>query len=76
MGNEELFIELRYKEDGKGLEGVNFIEKTKAQGSKYMLCGGVLNKRGGKILFKARDMEEANEFTKHNPLSSRMSICS
>ncbi len=76
MGNGELFIELKYKEDGKGLEGINFLENTKAQGSKYMLCGGVLNKKGGKILFKARNMEEANEFTKHNPLSNRMSIYS
>jgi len=41
-----------------------------------MLCGGVLNKNGGKLLFKARNIQEANEFTKRNPLTSKMVACS
>lgn len=76
MGSSELFIELKYKEDGKGIEGINFIENNKVETGKYMLCGGILNKKGGKVLFKARSMEEANEFAKHNPLSNRMTLCS
>ncbi len=41
-----------------------------------MLCGGVLNKNGGKLLFKARNIQEANEFTKRNPLASKIVVCS
>ncbi|KEZ86540.1 hypothetical protein IO99_09200 [Clostridium sulfidigenes] len=77
MGNKDLFIELKYKADGQGLEGINFLEDDKEIcGQKYMLCGGVLNKNGGKLLFKARNIQEANEFTKRNPLTSKIVVCS
>lgn len=73
MRNKDLFIELKYKADGQGLEGINFLEDdTTIGGQKYMLCGGVLNKNGGKLLFKARNIQEANEFTKRNPLTSKI----
>lgn len=75
MGNGGLFIELKYKANGKGLEGINFLEDTSIKGSKYMLCGGVLNKNGGKLMFKARTIQEANEFTKRNPLTSKIVMC-
>ncbi len=77
MRSKDLFIELKYKAGGKGLEGVNFLEDDAKDGEhKYMLCGGVLNKNGGKLLFKARNIQEANEFTKKNPLTSKMLVCS
>lgn len=72
MGKNGLFIELKYKADGKGLDGINFLEDDTERGSKYMLCGGVLNKNGGKLLFKARSIQEANEFAKRNPLSAKI----
>lgn len=78
MRNKDLFIELKYKADGQGLEDINFLEDdaTIIGGQKYMLCGGVLNKNGGKLLFKARNIQEANEFTKRNPLASKVVVCS
>ncbi|GAA0771982.1 hypothetical protein [Clostridium subterminale] len=77
MGDKGLFIELKYKADGQGLEGINFLEDDReCGGQKYMLCGGVLNKNGGKLLFKARNIQEANEFTKRNPLTSKIVVCS
>jgi hypothetical protein len=76
MKNKDLLIELKYKANGQGLEGINFLEEdTTLEGQRYMLCGGVLNKNGGKLLFKARDIQEANEFTKRNPLTSKMAAC-
>lgn len=72
MRNSGLLIELKYKPDGKGLEGINFLEDKGSFGTKYILCGGVLNKNGGRLLFKARTLEEANEFTKRNPLTSKI----
>lgn len=72
MRNKDLFIELKYKAGGKGLEDISFIEDDSSIEGKYMLCGGVLNKNGGKLLFKARNIEEANEFTKRNPLTSKI----
>ncbi len=76
MKNKDLFIELKYKANGQGLEGINFLgEDTTVGEQRYMLCGGVLNKNGGKLLFKARDIQEANEFTKRNPLTSKMVAC-
>lgn len=72
MNTKGLFIELKYNRDGMGLEGINFLEDKGDAGSKYMLCGGVLNRKGGKLLFKARTIEEANEFTKRNPLTSKI----
>jgi len=76
MRSNDLLIELKYKAGGKGLEGINFMEDNTIKESKYMLCGGVLNKEGGKIFFKARNIEEANEFTKRNPLTSKIIVCS
>lgn len=76
MGKNGLFIELKYKADGKGLDGINFLEDDTVRGSKYMLCGGVLNKNGGRLLFKARNIQEANEFAKRNPLSAKIVMCS
>ncbi|MEG0772548.1 hypothetical protein [Clostridium sp.] len=75
MGNKEFLIELKYKADGKGLEGMSFIENTMKEASKYMLCGGILNKNGGKLIFKARNIEEVNEFTKSNPMTARLLAC-
>lgn len=72
MNGKDLFIELKYGANGKGLEGINFLEDTTVLGGKYMLCGGVLNRKGGKLLFKARSIEEANQFTKMNPLTSKI----
>lgn len=72
MKSTGLFIELRYNKEGRGLEGINFLEDNGNLGSKYLLCGGVLNRKGGKLLFKARTIEEANEFTKRNPLTAKI----
>ena len=72
MDNNGLFIELKYKADGMGLEGMNLIQNTFKEGSKYLICGGILNKNGGKLIFKARTIEEANAFTKKNPMTSRI----
>ncbi|WP_017414788.1 MULTISPECIES: hypothetical protein [Clostridium] len=74
MGNVDFLIELKYKADGKGLEGMSFIENKMKEASKYFLCGGILNKNGGKLIFKARNIEEVNEFAKSNPMA-KLVIC-
>ncbi|MEG0132885.1 MAG: hypothetical protein RR891_11320 [Clostridium sp.] len=76
MRSNDLLIELKYKANGEGLEGINFIEDNTVKAGKYMLCGGVLNKDGGRLFFKARNIEEANEFTKKNPLTTKIIMCS
>lgn len=56
--NSETYDEnLRYKAH---------IAKGNKNEGKYMICGGIYNKKGGMIIYEAKDVKEARELEKNN----------
>ncbi|MDF2503953.1 hypothetical protein [Clostridium sp.] len=75
MDNNNLFVKIDYKTEGRDNElGENkIIHNTKirnkdVKATKYLIGGGVYNKKGGTIIFKAKNLEEVRSITSQNPL--------
>ncbi|WP_142413640.1 hypothetical protein [Hathewaya massiliensis] len=67
--DNNLYICINYKVKGEAQgEKYNFRIKNENNnnGSKYLICGGVYNKNGGKLVYKARDVKEAMELAQSN----------
>lgn len=42
------------------------IARSHKNEGKYMICGGIYNKKGGMIIYEAKDVNEARELEKNN----------
>lgn len=72
MKNTDLFMRINYRAEGKDTETIRYdahIKYNKQDSNKYMICGGIYNKNGGTIIFKAKDLKEAEEIANNNPLT-------
>ena len=67
--NYGVFVKINYnlnKEEKSKLKN-NKHNYKENKFSKYLLCGGVINKNGGTIIFQANDFYEAEEIIRNNP---------
>ena len=78
MDSNALLVRINYiSEDSLGIDTINNSykahvvrnEKTE-ENKKYMLCGGIINKRGGTIIYNARNKEEAKEIAQNNMMTN------
>lgn len=64
------FVRVNYSIEGKGSKSKctgAHITRTSSKGiDKYLIGGGYFNKERGSLIFKARDLKEANEIAKNN----------
>ncbi|MFL0251976.1 hypothetical protein ACJDT4_16270 [Clostridium neuense] len=72
MDENNIFVRLSYKckDENKNSEVEKKGLKTKIRNSsipsqKYMIGGGVYNRKGGTIFFAAKNLKEVNEVTKN-----------
>lgn len=78
MGDNSLLVRINYISDeninkvkGLTMPKAHIVKKNgSAGGNKYMLCGGIINKRGGMIIYNARTNEEAKELAKNNMMTN------
>lgn len=70
MGKYNIFVSINYKGD----KSEELCRKTKVNNfninsNKYLIGSGIYNsKKGGKIVFTAKTLEEVNQITKKKPL--------
>lgn len=68
-----LFVKINYKNAGKqkaGMRKYNVEASNSTYLTKFLYCAGVLNKNGGTMIFRAKDMDEADYIAKNNPFVS------
>ncbi|GAA0121090.1 MULTISPECIES: hypothetical protein [Clostridium] len=69
MSSNQMVIELNY-ENGEELP-LEITFKNEIHNNKYILCRGILNKKNSKIIFKMRNIDEANEFLQNNKMINK-----
>lgn len=75
MDKNNFFVKIDYttKNEGNKPEENNTVHNTKIRNkdiksTKYLIGGGVYNKTGGTIIFKAKNLEEVRSVTSQKPL--------
>lgn len=71
MDDYNIFLRLNYRNtnliSNKNYKSsiTHIVSKKNEVSSKYLVCGGFYNKYGRTMIFKAKDINEVNEFTKN-----------
>lgn len=60
-----LFVKINYKAPKKDKEYAVSVDNSNFH--KFLFCAGTLNKNGGTMIFRARDLEEADYIANNNP---------
>lgn len=75
MDSNNIFVTINYR--AKGEQSLNTESNTsrrtkirngEVNSTKYLIGGGVYNKNGGTIVFKAKNLEEIKQVTSERPL--------
>jgi len=68
METKDLWVKINYSQEGNDSLAITYIESTNKvnHSSKYLICGGMYNRNGGTIMFKAKNIEEATEIANNN----------
>ncbi len=70
MENKDLLVKINYTQQGSDSLSIVYATNTNADkgkhSSKYLICGGMYNRNGGTIMFKAKNIEEATEIANNN----------
>lgn len=75
MDNNNLFVTINYRTGdklNKNIENIaaprTKIRNGEVNATKYLIGGGVYNKNGGTVVFKAKNLEEIKQVTSDYPL--------
>lgn len=69
---DKLFVRIDYRNNNKKFETndfddhIDYLEKIAAE--RFFIGGGFENKKGGMIIFKAKNLKEAKKIAKKDPL--------
>lgn len=68
MENKDLLVKINYTQQGNDSLQIVYSTNTEKvnHSSKYLICGGMYNRNGGTIMFKAKDIEEATQIANNN----------
>ncbi|MBZ9689654.1 hypothetical protein G9F72_025590 [Clostridium estertheticum] len=68
METKDLWVKINYSQEGNDSLAITYAASTNKgnHSSKYLICGGMYNRNGGTIMFKAKDIEEATEIANNN----------
>jgi len=71
METKDLLVKINYSREGNDSLAITYTASTDKvnHSSKYLICGGMYNKNGGTIIFKAKNIEEATEIANNNLVS-------
>ena len=68
METKDLLVKINYTQEGNDSLAITYTASTDKvnHSSKYLICGGMYNRNGGTIMFKAKNIEEATEIANNN----------
>ncbi|MBU3110560.1 hypothetical protein [Clostridium lacusfryxellense] len=68
METKDLLVKINYSKEGNDSLAITYAQNTDKinHSSKYLICGGMYNRNGGTIIFKAKNIEEATEIANNN----------
>jgi len=68
METKDLLVKINYSQKGNDSLAITYTTNTDKvnHSSKYLICGGMYNRNGGTIIFKAKNIEEATEIANNN----------
>ena len=68
METKELLVKINYLREGNDSLAIIYADSTDKvkHSSKYLICGGMYNRNGGTIIFKAKNIEEATQIANNN----------
>lgn len=68
METKDLLVRINYTQEGNDSLAITYSTSTDKvnHSSKYLICGGMYNRNGGTITFKAKNIEEATEIANNN----------
>ena len=68
MERNDLLVKINYSREGNDSLAITYTSSTDKvnRSSKYLICGGMYNRNGGTIMFKAKNIEEAKEIANNN----------
>jgi len=68
METNDLLVKIFYSKEGNDSLAITYTSSTDKvnRSSKYLICGGMYNRNGGTIMFKAKNIEEAKEIANNN----------
>lgn len=68
METKDLLVKINYSMEGNDSLAITYTASTDKvkHSSKYLICGGMYNRNGGTIMFKAKNIEEATEIANNN----------
>jgi len=68
METKDLLVKINYSSEGNDSLAITYATSTDRgnHSSKYLICGGVYNRNGGTIIFKAKNIEEATDIANNN----------
>lgn len=68
METKDLLVKINYTQDGNDSLAIAYSTSSHqaSHSSRYLICGGIYNRNGGTITFKAKNIEEATEIANNN----------
>jgi len=68
METKDLLVKINYSREGSDSLAITYTQSSDEikHSSKYLICGGMYNRNGGTITFKAKNIEEATEIANNN----------
>ena len=75
METKDLWVKINYTQEGNDSLAITYTTNTNKvnHASKYLICGGMYNRNGGTIMFKAKNIEEATEIANNNLVANASS---
>lgn len=76
MDEYNLFVRINYKasENDSVISSNTRVNNTKVNANKYLIGGGVLNRKGGTVVFTAKSLEEVKQLTDDKSLLKNISM--
>ncbi|MBV7274060.1 hypothetical protein I6U48_14225 [Clostridium sp. PL3] len=76
MNEYNLFIRINYKtsENDRAVSGNTRVNNGSVNSSKYLIGGGILNRKGGTVIFSAKNLEEVKQITEDRALLKDISM--
>lgn len=76
MNEYNLFIRINYKasENDKVISSNTRVNNGNVNSSKYLIGGGILNRKGGTVVFSAKSLEEVKQITEERTLLKDISM--
>lgn len=76
MDEYNIFVRINYRDSEKneGLVAKTRVNNGDVKSTKYLIGGGVYNRKGGTVIFTAKNLEEVKQVTKDSTLLKNLSM--